>query len=206
MNRFSTLFVVAPLAVSTLLAGCGGGAGTRAAPDLTAPPTHVRWSPYQGVQLPNADQGPTKTDTGAALGFARVPAGAALAAVVHAVHVGIAPDDQWAKIVAAEVEPGPARDDYATSRAQMSVTGVADPATAPRVRGYRIDHYTDTLADVTVYTSVSDTSISANHETVAWSAADWRLRLPDPGSTAPRVEPVATVPTDMVRLEAPIHG
>lgn len=194
---------MAPFAASALLVGCGGGDGATAKTDLAAAPTNVRWEPYQGVQLPNADQGPSEFDTGAALGFARKPAGAALAAAVHTVRVSVAPDNQWARIVSLEVVPDKARDDFATSRVQLSITGPGNPQYRPRLRGYRVTQYTDDLACVDVYTSYSDNSLAANHVKVAWTNNDWRLRLPDGSSTRKPVDSIGELPHDMVKLEAP---
>lgn len=80
---------------------------------------------------------------------------------------------------------------------------VAEPRDAPRVLGYRITGYTDATSAVDVYTEYSDNSKAVNHTTVEWFGNDWRLRLPDPGSTARPIEAVDELPTDIVKLEAP---
>ncbi|MEU4429905.1 hypothetical protein ACIBEK_16670 [Nocardia fusca] len=195
----------APVLSALLLAGvvgCGGG-DAAAPPDLSAPPTNVRWVPFQGVSLPHSDQGPTAQTDGAATGFEQTPTGAGVAAMVHAVRLAIADDGQWSNIVAREVVPGPAKDEWAVNRVQLSISGPADPVYAPRLLGYRITEYSDQRAAVDVYSEYSDSSRAVNHTTVEWFARDWRLRLPDPESTTRPIDPVTELPSDTVKVEAP---
>ncbi|RJO68482.1 hypothetical protein D5S18_33795 [Nocardia panacis] len=197
----------APLMGAALLltaVGCGGGA--ESAPrgsDLSGAPTNVTWQQYQGVSLPQADQGPKRTDTGAATGFDRSPQGAALAAIAHTVRLGVATDGEWAKVAARELVPGRAKDEWAITRIQVSIPGPAAPEYVPRLLGYRFTGYTEASGAVDIYTEYPDRSRSVNHATVEWFAEDWRLRLPDPGDTARRLEPVNEIPGDIVKLEAP---
>lgn len=181
--------------------GCGGG-DSDSGPNLSAAPTQVRWQPFQGVALPNAAQGPKKTAEGAATGFEHSPTGAALAAIVHTVRLSIAADSQWPDIVRLEVVPDKARDEWSVNRLQLSITGPAAPEYAPRLLGYKITSYTDAASAVDVYTEYSDNSKAVNHTTVEWFGNDWRLRLPDPESTARPIESVDELPTDIVKLEA----
>ncbi|WP_327150642.1 hypothetical protein [Nocardia sp. NBC_01329] len=189
-------------ALLTGAAGCGGGEAA-APPDLSAPPTNVRWLPFQGVSLPHTDQGPTAETDGAATGFEHTPTGAGVAAVVHAVRLSIADDGQWSNIAAREVVPGPAKDEWAVNRVQLSISGPADPVYAPRMLGYRITEYSDQRAVVDVYTEYSDSSKAVNHTIVEWFAQDWRLRLPDPQSTTRPIDPISELPSETVKLEAP---
>ncbi|WP_328397167.1 hypothetical protein [Nocardia sp. NBC_00416] len=189
-------------ALLTGVVGCGGG-DAAAPPDLSAPPTNVRWVPFQGVSLPQTDQGPSSQTDGAATGFDHSPTGAGVAAVVHAVRLAIADDGQWSNIVAREVVPGAAKDEWAVNRVQLSISGPADPVYAPRLLGYRITEYGDQRAAVDVYTEYSDNSRAVNHTTVEWFAQDWRLRLPDPQSTTRPIDPVNELPSGTVKVEAP---
>ncbi|WP_431972153.1 hypothetical protein [Nocardia sp. bgisy134] len=181
--------------------GCGG-ADEAAGPDLAARPSGLRWEPYQGVALPRTDQGPASVADGAATGFEQSPPGAAVAAITHTVRLSVAADNQWSKVIAAEVVPGVARDEWAVSRVQLSITGPADPEYAPRLLGYKITDYTEQRSAVDVYTEYSDGSKAVNHTVVEWFAEDWRLRLPEPESTARPVEAIDVLPTDIVTLEA----
>ncbi|MEV0246431.1 hypothetical protein AB0H76_07590 [Nocardia sp. NPDC050712] len=189
------------LAVLALTVGCGSSQD--APPDIDAGPSGVRWQSYHGVALPQTDQGPKSTDDGAATGFAASPAGAAVAAITHTVRMSVAPDNQWAKVIAKEVVPGPARDEWAVNRVQLSITGPAAPEYAPRLLGYKINDYTTRQTAVDIYTEYSDGSKAVNHTTVEWFLDDWRLRLPDPGSTARPIDAISELPSDIVKLEAP---
>ncbi|MEV6276439.1 hypothetical protein [Nocardia sp. NPDC051832] len=189
------------LVVLALVAGCGSDQD--AAPDIDAGPTGVRWQGYHGVALPHTDQGPKSTAGGAATGFAQAPAGAAVAAITHTVRMSVAPDNQWAKVIAEEVVPGPARDEWSVNRVQLSITGPAAPEYAPRLLGYKITGYTPQKAATDIYTEYSDGSRAVNHTTVEWFLDDWRLRLPDPGSTTRPIDAITELPDDIVKLEAP---
>ncbi|MFC3963008.1 hypothetical protein [Nocardia jiangsuensis] len=182
---------------------CGGGDSGESGPDLNAAPSNVRWQSFQGVALPQSDQGPRSGADGAATGFDHSPPGAAVAAIVHTVRLSIAPDGQWSQVVNREVVPGPARDEWAINRVQLSITGPAAAEYAPRVLGYRVTDYTDERSTVDVYTEYSDSSRAVTHTTVEWFDEDWRLRLPDPGSTVRPVDAVDQVPAEIVQLEAP---
>ncbi|MFJ1456139.1 hypothetical protein [Nocardia wallacei] len=184
-------------------AGCGGSGAGASHPDPQRPPTGVRWQPYQGVALPVTDQGPRDDRDGAATGFDRSPAGAAVAAVTHSVRLAVATDSQWPTVVARQVVPGPARDEWAVNRVRLSITGPAAAQYAPRVLGYRITAYTQDSSNVDVYTEYSDGSRAVNHTIVEWFGADWRLRLPDPDADTRPVDDIDRVPTDIVTLEAP---
>ncbi|WP_433192670.1 hypothetical protein ACQP1G_28695 [Nocardia sp. CA-107356] len=186
-----------------LLAAVGCGGDGDSGPNLSAAPSQVRWQPFQGVALPTTAQGPKKVADGAATGFEHSPAGAALAAIVHTVRLSVAADSQWADIVRLEVVPDKARDEWSVNRLQLTITGPASPDYAPRLLGYRITGYTDAASAVDVYTEYSDNSKAVNHTTVEWFGNDWRLRLPDPDSTARPLESVDELPTDIVKLEAP---
>lgn len=170
--------------------------------DLTAVPADVRWVDYQGVRLPVGADGPRQVSAEAATGFAHTPQGAALAAIVHTVRMSLAPDEHWATIAAHEIAAGAGKDAWASSRVLLSIQGRADPATAPRVRGYTITNYNPAIAHLQIYTSFPDNSVAVNTATVVWVAEDWRLQLPDPAATDPVVREAATVDAQ-VKLEPP---
>lgn len=186
----------------TAAIGCADG-NRQERLDLSEAPTEVRWQPYQGVPLPHSAQGPKVLSDGAATGFEQSPPGAAVAAITHTVRLSVAPDGDWPAVVARELLPGPARDAWSVDRVRVSITGPADPEYAPRLRGYRITEYTGERGLVDVYTEYSDGSLAVNHTAVEWSTQDWRLRLPDPDSTARPMAAVEALPGDIVTLEAP---
>ena len=170
-------------------------------PNLTAVPAAVHWMDYQGMQVPAGADGPREI-AGAATGFTHTPQGAALAAIVHTIRVSVAADGDWPQVLRYEIAPSPGKDSLATSRPLLRYTSRANPALAPRIRGYTLTSYTPAIAHVQIYTVYADRSIGLNLTTVVWLANDWRLRLPDPTSTTPVVKTAKTI-TAAVTLEAP---
>ncbi|WP_280421394.1 hypothetical protein [Nocardia carnea] len=191
----------------SVVTGCGSEhadrVGERPAADLSAVPAGVVWVDYQGVKVPVGDDGPHTYTPAAATGFTPTPQGAALAAIVHTVRMSLAPDEHWASVAQHELAMGPGKDEWASSRVLLSIQTGADPATAPRVRGYTITDYSARRARVDIYTSFPDGSIAANSATVVWVAEDWRLELPSPGSAEPTVREEVSVDAS-VKLEAPL--
>ncbi|MEU2042658.1 hypothetical protein [Nocardia niwae] len=155
------------------------------------------------MRVPVGTEGPRQVSAEAATGFAHSPQGAALAAIVHTVRMSLAPDEHWASVAAHEIAAGPGKDAWASSRVLLSIQGTADPATAPRVRGYTVTDYNPAVARVQIYTSFPDGSGAVNTAAVVWVAQDWRLELPDPTSTDPAVVEADTAQS-RVRLEAPL--
>ncbi|MFJ9363842.1 hypothetical protein ACIRRA_05390 [Nocardia sp. NPDC101769] len=203
-------------AVSTVLvsaavlsvAACGvsdqNAAKTTTAPvDPARAPADVHWENYQGVQLPiGSHDGPSKLGTTAA-GFSHTPQGAALAAINDSTRLSLAPDGAWPQVAAISLIPGPAKDSWVLARAQVSITAPANPVVAPRITAYKLTAYTPDRADLTVYATYSDASITATAETVLWASEDWRLLLADPAAKTQTVQSVPGVPADAVELEPP---
>ncbi|APA99849.1 hypothetical protein [Nocardia seriolae] len=172
-------------------------------PDPARAPADVHWQNYQGVQLPIGEHdGPSKLGTAAA-GYSRTPQGAALAAINHSTRLSLAPDGIWPQLAASSLIPGPAKDSWVLARAQISVTAPANPAVAPRITAYKLTTYTPDRADLTVYATYSDASITATAETVLWVSDDWRLLLPDPAAKTVTVQSVPAIPADTVNLNPP---
>lgn len=203
-------FAVMAAAVVAVGAGCGSDdsdtptdVATTAAPDVSAPPSNVRWQDYQTIALPVADQGPkTNSGSGPVSGFTHDPQGAALAAIQQTVRLSVAPDHQWPGVVAAGVAPGPARDDFAISRQLLSFTAPPAPTEAPKIVGYEVTDYNSDNAAVTVYSSFPDQSFAASQVTVVWSGEDWKLLLPGDDETSGRVSSVDGLPSSAIALAA----
>lgn len=186
------------------LLGCGTNApeSTPATDeaDVHAAPTGVKWSTFQGISIPTADQGPKRTDGVVAAGFAHTPAGAALAGIQATIRISVATDTQWARIGQQMLIAGPGRDAWATNRVQISI---ATPVTtgAPKILGYQITSYTPDRAEVAIYAIHPDSSLTRNLASLVWQSEDWRLLLPERPHTSP-VAAIATPPADMVALPA----
>lgn len=199
--RAHRISVVALLAFTGagLLACSGHDTSGSAQPSATVvtvtAPTGLRWQSFQGVDLPVADQGPERIDGPVASGFDRSPAGAALAAIHSTVRMSIATDNQWAMVGHSMLAPGPGRDNWATARAQISITAPITSG-APKVEGYVIVHYSLDASDVDIYTIHPDNSITRNNARVLWQGGDWRLHIPE-DATSP-VTTAAALPADIV--------
>lgn len=165
---------------------------------LTAAPTALRWTTFQGVELPLGSEGPHQIDGAVATGFDRRPAGAALAAIHATVRMSIATDNQWPLVGQRMLAAGPGRDAWATARAQISITA---PITSgpPKVLGYIVSHYSPDAANVEVYSLYPDNSVTANHTQVIWHGEDWRLQLPSNPTSSP-VTALTEPPAEMVAL------
>ncbi|MGW5224541.1 hypothetical protein ACWEP5_06265 [Nocardia niigatensis] len=176
---------------------------TTTAVDPARAPADVHWENYQGVQLPiGSHDGPSKLGATAA-GFSHTPQGAALAAINHSTRLSLAPDGAWPQVAAISLIPGPAKDSWVLARAQVSITAPANPTVAPRITAYKLTAYAPDRADLTVYATYSDGSITATAETVLWVSEDWRLLLADPAAKTATVQSVPSVPADAVKLEPP---
>ncbi|MBL1079866.1 hypothetical protein JK358_36260 [Nocardia sp. 2] len=171
-------------------------------PDPTRPPAELRWEAWQGVQLPFAQEGPTKIAE-SALGYSHSPQGAVLAAIHHTLRVSLSPDGSWPRMAAQSLMPGPGKDSWVIARALLSITTPADPATAPTITAYKVNTYADARAEIVIYSTYPDASITANTATVVWLSDDWRLLIPDPAAKVQTVQAVSFIPFDVVRLEHP---
>ncbi|WP_194817930.1 hypothetical protein [Nocardia sp. XZ_19_385] len=166
--------------------------------DLRVPPSELRWTPFNGMQLPVAHQGPA-TDNGAVVaGFDRSPVGAALAAIHATVRMSVALDSQWPAVTAAMLAPGPGRDQWAVLRTQISITE-AMTGEAPSIAGYRVDRYTPEAADVSIYSRQADASLTRNTTTVLWHSGDWQLLVPYQRAVS-AVTAVEALPAEAVAL------
>ncbi|WP_169816133.1 hypothetical protein [Nocardia miyunensis] len=200
----TTLIVLLTMAMITMTAGCGHGHRPGSAPvgtDVHAAPTHLRWSQFQGMSVPIADQGPARDNGSVATGYTRTPAGAALGAIQITIRMSLADDTHYPQI-GQLLTAGPGRDAWAIARAQISIPGPIAAGAAPRLLGYRVSTWNPDRVVVAIYTRQTDRSLTANTATVVWTAGDWKLALPDPPDSAP-VTAVATTPPDMVALAQP---
>ncbi|MEV4237075.1 hypothetical protein AB0J47_18075 [Nocardia sp. NPDC049737] len=201
LSVVALLAFTGPIAVAGLIAcGSANPSESDATPSTAAvaEPTGLRWQSFQGVDLPVAEQGPRHIEAAVASGYDRSPAGAALAAIQTTVRMSIATDSQWPTVGQRMLAPGPGRDAWATARAQISITAPITSG-APKVLGYQVPRYTLDAADVDIYTSHPDNSVTCNHTHVLWQGEDWRLQVPD-NPAAASVMAVAVPPVDMVAL------
>ncbi|WP_327116480.1 hypothetical protein OHB12_04710 [Nocardia sp. NBC_01730] len=202
-QRIAALVVLACApAIAASLLGCGtDNTGHNVEPNSTLTaitPTRLGWQPFQGVDLPVAEQGPRHSDGAVATGFDHSPAGAALAAIHATVRMSIASDTQWTAVGQRMLAPGPSRDTWATARAQISITAPITSG-APKVLGYLIPRYSPDATDVAIYTIHPDNSVTCNSTHVLWQGDDWHLLLPEHLTAGP-VTAIAAPPADVVAL------
>jgi len=201
--RASRLGVIAALAFSGPIATaalfvCGTQNPSSSPPGTRAPVSVSRWEPFQGIDLPLAEEGPRHTGGPTVSGFDRSPAGAALAAIHATVRMSVATDDDWTLVGQRMLAPGPGRDGWAVARAQISITGPVAHG-APKMLGYKVSRFDTDAAQVDIYSVHPDTSLTRNSAQVLWQGEDWRLLLPDRPDSTP-VAAVPAPPPDMVAL------
>lgn len=167
---------------------------------ITSEVTGLRWTLFQGIEIPEGDQGPSDRSSPAApRGYERNAAGAALAAISGTIRLSVANDSQWRE-VSNLIAPNSGRDTWAVSRAQISIASPADPEQAPKILGYLVPQFTDDRAQVKVVSELEDESTVMNTVNVVWAAhGDWLISLPE-GSTNP-VTALEEPPAELIRLE-----
>lgn len=200
-SRLTIGVFAAAIGITALAGGCGSPTDHPGVvrPDLHAAPSHLRWTVFQGVPVPEGDEGPRNVVGLVASGYDLSPVGAALAAIESSVRVGVADDTQRAQVGQQLLAPGPGRDRWATARWQISITDPVDPKAAPQAIGYTITNYTAARAGVDIYARQADGSISRTSTTVTRRGEDWLLELPA-NPDRPLVAAVPVPPRDMVAL------
>ncbi len=184
------------LAVLTaILSGCGG---EEPAP-LETRISGLEWVTFQGMSVPQGDQGPSSPDFVAPTGYDRNPAGAALAAMSATVRMSVANDEQWTA-VSQLLAPGAARDTWAVNRSQVSITEPVRSDQAPTIVGYSVPEYSADRAEVRIYTRQHDGSLSENRTHVVWLSDGWLLELRD-RKTRNSVAAVSELPGDVIAVE-----
>lgn len=183
------------------VAGCSSDgppapdASSSATVALNTPPTALRWDDFNGMSIPEAAQGPHVDDAEAPHGFDRTPPGASLAAINATIRLSVALDDQWADITRTLIAPGTARDDFIRNRIQLSTTAPVPAGQAPTIQGWKVTAFSPDRAAVDIVTALPDRSLTLNHTTVVWTAADdWGLLLPDPTATTRPVDTITALP------------
>lgn len=197
----ASILSVAAIATAVHVSGIENGP---AGVDLSAPPTNVHWVDFQGMQIPQADEGPRNPDAVAPTGFDRSPAGAALAAINATVRISVADGNQWSAVSNLNLAPGPGRDWYAVNRVQVSMDRRVSPGDAERVIGYRVRAYNEAGANVDIFTEAPDSSKLVTFTQVAWTYnGDWGLVPPRQDDHDNRKVAIATTPADAVLLPRP---
>lgn len=184
--------VIAALAVTALVAGCGSddtgsGSPSSAPVEPGRAPSEVRWSDFSGVQVPTSRvDGPSSTNIGGVpSGYTRTPQGAILAIEQAQARLSLTPDGAWPTVLNAITAPGPGRDAFASTRVFASISPGAQATNAPQYAAYKFTSYTPDRAQALVVTRDSKGVQTATQATAIWRGDDWKLLLPDPASNPP---------------------
>lgn len=184
MRALRTL--VAAGMVAAVVAGCSSGDDHEQAPeaapiDVAAAPADLTWRSVGGLTVPSStDDGPVTMSPPE--GYSHTPQGAALAAAHGQAALATASDDHWAETVRTVTAPGPGRDEFATARAMMSVSGSVSEQDAATFVGFNITEYSDEAAIVLLATRTpehdGESLLTAYPVQMAWTGGDWKLVLP----------------------------
>lgn len=169
------------------------------------PLADLRWTRFNGLLLPSSPtDGPYRHNDGLAVGFARTPTGALLAAL----HIAVRANAQWGpriyeptitrQVVGAEARLllTSVQQSYEEQRAQ---TGTADGASLGPVyaveEGFRWHRYTPDQAVLELLTAGPGTSPgstvrAATRVSVLWRGNDWRVMAPTAGDWGRAAVPV----------------
>jgi hypothetical protein len=175
--------VLALGAAAGLVAGCGSSSdapdsANNSSIDTTSAPAGLQWDAYRGVQLPRSTQsGPARFDV-VPHGYEQSPQGAVLAAVRGQAYLALEPDSRWGEVVSIVTAPGPGRDEFAASRALVSITGDVPAETAPKFVAFKVAAY-----DADAGTAVVEVVQQLGNDLFAYPVAlewigDWRMVLP----------------------------
>ncbi len=188
---------IAATALLGVLTACGGSSSDSA--DNSAAPVKLQTFTRAGIELPRTkDDGP-ETTTPFPRGYAQTRTGAALAAVNTTVVLDTATDDQWGQVLSALVENNAAYQEWRAARQQVSIKPRSASTATVTIDGFRVISYSDTAADVEVYSTYPDGSHAKLDRHVRWAGTDWKVVLPDEKSGAV-VTSVDDFPKDMVKV------
>ena len=156
----------------------------------TAAPAGVSWSLFQGVALPSSPTaGPTRTEGPVHAGYAHTPEGALLAAAQVGYRHLITPREGWRQVVQQQVVPGPGRDAFVRTRAQVT-TDEVPAGTYGQLAGFRFVTYSPDTAVIQFVTRFRNGTLQVTTSTVRWADGDWKLQLQPDGSASPTAQRV----------------
>jgi len=171
-----------PATASTATSPVAGG-GDQQLP-RTAPP--VSWVTVKTLALPvSATAGPqVNTDT-VMSGYAHTPIGALIATADNGLRFAVV--DNWRQATSASVADTPGRAAFLQQRAAYGQV-TPTPGQLTQIAGFNIVSYTPDRAVVQLARAAGDGSLTVTTDTVVWRDGDWKLLLPDSGTTPPAAD------------------
>jgi len=150
----------------------------------TAPP--VSWVTVKTLALPiSATAGP-QVDTDTVMsGYAHTPIGALIATADTSARYSIV--DNWRQATLASVADTPGRAAFLQQRAAYGQV-TPTPGQLTQIAGFNIVSYTPVRAVVQLARAAGDGSLTVTTDTVVWRDDDWKLLLPDSGTTPPAAD------------------
>lgn len=134
------------------------------------------WEPGPaGLIVPKGPDGP-KEDQPVPHGFSHTPQGAVLAAITAQSWMAGADDEIWPKVAEYLLEPGLGRDQWAQSRALVTVNGVVDkPA---RFVAFKFSQYSNEKAVVVLATQWPNGMLTVYPVQLSAASGQWRVVIP----------------------------
>ncbi len=150
----------------------------------TAPP--VSWVTVKTLALPvSATAGP-QVDTDTVMsGYAHTPIGALIATADNGLRFAVV--DNWRRATLASVADTPGRAAFLQQRAAYGQV-TPTPGQLTQIAGFNIVSYTPGRAVVQLARAAGDGSLTVTTDTVVWRGDDWKLLLPDSGTTPPAAD------------------
>jgi len=177
-----TVPATASTTASTATSPVAGG-GDQQLP-RTAPP--VSWVTVKTLALPvSATAGPqVNTDT-VMSGYAHTPIGALIATADTSARYSVV--DNWRQATLASVADTPGRAAFLQQRAAYGQV-TPTPGQLTQIAGFNVVSYTPGRAVVQLARAAGDGSLTVTTDTVVWRDGDWKLLLPDSGTTPPAAD------------------
>lgn len=163
-------------------AGEGGCPEMPEGDDIPTTPPEVEWRLEYTVALPyDADHGPAVVDGDVARCFSRTPIGALIAARQIAARLVASP--AGAEVVQTQTIPGPGQDAVLNSLLERG-PATPRPGDLCQTAGFQVLSWDPSRAVFSIATRCANGSLQLTQVTVVWADGDWRIELPETGTTA----------------------
>ena len=141
------------------------------------------WVTVKTLLLPvSATAGPRVNTANEMTGYERTPTGALLAVADNDVRFPLV--DDWRAATLSAVADTPGRAAFIEQRAAY---GRVDPTPGQltQIAGFNVVSYTPGRATIQLARVASDGGLTATTDTVVWERGDWKVLLPESGTTPP---------------------